>query len=125
MTVSKRAFLAWWLGGLAIFAFALWLHAPLAIEAVPGGILDHQAAPDAATVNSIQTAWRREGLWNQAAIAMIADLVFIGVYSVGSILGGMYFRAHAGGPVAALGWIATFLALTIALATQCLSSSNA
>lgn len=40
----KPRFLIWWLGGLAIFAVSLALHAPLAIEAVPRGILDHRAA---------------------------------------------------------------------------------
>lgn len=28
---------------------------------------------------------------------MIADLVFIGVYGIGSVLGGLYFRAHGTG----------------------------
>ena len=104
--VSKRAFLIWWLGGFAIFAVSLTLHAPLAIEAVPGGILDHQAAPDAAAVNAIQTAWKDAGLIGQARLAMISDLIFIGVYGVGCVLGGLYFRAHGTGALALMGWIA-------------------
>lgn len=104
--VSKRAFLIWWLGGLAIFAVSLMLHSPLAIEAVPNGILDHQAAPDAATVNAIQSAWEEAGLIGRARIAMISDLIFIGVYGIGCIIGGLYFRANGRGVWAIMGWIA-------------------
>lgn len=74
-----------------MFAGALVLHAPLAIEAVPGGILDHQAAPDADAVDRIQSAWDSAGLIQQAQMAMIADSVFIGVYGIGCVLGGLYF----------------------------------
>ena len=48
--ISKDYYMVWWLGGLAIFAISIMIHAPLAIEAVPGGILDHQAAANAAAV---------------------------------------------------------------------------
>lgn len=106
MMVSKRAFLIWWLGGLAIFAVSLVLHSPLAIDAVPGGILDHQAAPDAATVNAIQSAWQDAGLIGQARLAMISDLIFIGVYGLGCLFGGLYYRASGSGALVTMGWIA-------------------
>ena len=93
MTVSKRTFLIFWIGGLVIFAGSLVLHAPLAIEAVPGGILDHQGAPHAVAVDAIQRAWRDAGLLETAKTAMISDLVFIGIYGLGAALGGLYFRA--------------------------------
>lgn len=106
MNVLRRSFLwAFW-GGLAAFAVAIYLHIPLITEGVPGGIGDHQAAPDAATVNAIQNSWRRDGLWNQAALAMIADLIFIGIYGVGCVLGGLYFRTLEQRLLRILGWVA-------------------
>ena len=98
-----RAFLAWWLGGLALFALAIWLHLPLAIEAVPGGIGDHQAAGTAEEVERIHAAWRAAGVYGAARAAMIADLVFIGVYAVGSFLGGRMLRASGGGVLRLIG----------------------
>lgn len=98
-----RAFLAWWLGGLALFALVLWLHAPLAIPAVPGGIGDHQAAGSAAEVERIHAAWRAAGVYDAARIAMIADLVFIGVYTIGAALGGRMLRASGGGTMRLIG----------------------
>ena len=91
--LSKESYLIWWLGGLAIFAVSLMIHAPLAIEAVPGGILDHQAASDAGEVDRIQTAWRDAGLMTQARLAMASDLVFILVYSFGALRAGQQ-RPH-------------------------------
>ncbi|MBV7260127.1 hypothetical protein [Erythrobacter crassostreae] len=106
MTVSKRTFLLWFFGGLAAFAITLYLHIPLAIDSVPGGIADHQSAPDAATVDAIQNSWRAAGLSNQAAIAMVSDLIFIGIYGVGCVLGGLYYRAKAASALRILGWLA-------------------
>ncbi len=106
MTVSMRSSVLWWVSGLIAFAIVIYLHIPLAIEAVPGGISDHQAAPDAKTVDAIQNAWRREGVSNQAAIAMIGDLIFIGIYGVGCVLVGMYYRAQGHGLLRMLGWVA-------------------
>ncbi|MEM7690448.1 MAG: hypothetical protein AAF291_15645 [Pseudomonadota bacterium] len=104
---AKADFLVWWLAGLAIFAISLALHAPLAIDAVPGGILDHQAAPDAARVNAIQQAWQAAGVLDQARIAMAVDLLFIVVYSFGALKGGRYYRRWPGARLTALGWSAT------------------
>ena len=98
-----RAFLAWWLGGLALFALVLWLHAPLAIPAVPGGIGNHQAAGSAAEVERIHAAWRAAGVYGTARTAMIADLVFIGVYTLGAALGGRVLRASGGGTMRLIG----------------------
>ena len=103
---TKKSFLIWWLGGIAIFAISLTLHSPLAIEAVPGGILDHQAAPDAAAVNAIQGAWEEADLIGQARLAMISDLIFIGVYGVGCVLGGLDFKSRGSGALIVMGWIA-------------------
>lgn len=113
--ISKRAFLIWWLGGLAIFAFSLTIHAPLAIEAVPRGILDHQAAPDAATVIAIQSAWEAAGLATRARIAMATDLLFIIVYSIGAIMGGRYYRNLFEGALHIIGWVAIAVGVTFFL----------
>lgn len=99
----RRAFLWTWLAGLALFAVVIALSLPLTIPDVPGGLMDHQAAGSAAEIDRIQRAWRLADLWNQATIAMIGDLVFIGVYGLGSILGGLYFRRSSSGTVRMLG----------------------
>ena len=88
----RRAFLWFWVGGLVLFAGVIALGMPLVLTEVPGGILDHQAAGSAAEVDRIQSAWQAAGLSNQASIAMFGDLVFIGIYGLGCVLGGLYFR---------------------------------
>lgn len=93
--MSRRLFLGWWLGGIGLFVVSGFMHAPLAMDAVPGGILDHQAAPDAASVDAIQRAWAEGGQLLQARLAMITDLIFIAVYSAGCVLGGLFYRAQA------------------------------
>ncbi len=105
MTVTKRTFLIWFFGGLAAFAVAIVLHIPLVIESVPGGIAEHQSAPDAETVDRIHAAWQSAGVYTQAHWAMIADLIFIGIYGVGCVLGGLYYRTKPQGALLALGWI--------------------
>lgn len=106
MTVSKRTFLIWFFGGLAAFAFTLVLHIPLAIDAVPGGIAEHQSAPDAASVDAIHAAWIAAGVYGQAHWAMISDLVFIGIYGIGCVLGGLYYRSKSSIALRILGWFA-------------------
>ena len=92
----ERGFWLFWLGGLLAFAITLFLHLPLAIPEVPAGIGDHQAAGTAAEVDRIQHAWRSAGLWNRAAIAMLSDLLFIVIYGIGAVLGGMWLGRHGG-----------------------------
>ncbi len=111
MMVSKRSFLMWWIGGLVAFAGAIALHAPLNIDAVPGGILDHQAAPDAATVDAIHTGWKDAGVFGQAMWAMISDLIFIVIYSYGAYLGGRYFLSKPDNLLRGLGWIVAIAAI--------------
>jgi len=104
MSVSLRTAAIWWVGGLVAFAIVLLLHAPLATSGVPGGIAEHQRAPDAATVNAIQQSWLRDGLSTQAAIAVIGDLIFIGIYGIGCVLAGLHFRAHINIVLRGMGW---------------------
>ena len=98
----ERKFWLFWIGGLVIVALARIPHAPLAIEAVPGGILDHQAAGSAAVVDHIQAAWREAGLRSTAIFAMCHDLVFIGIYGMGSFWAGRVFMAETARPKLAL-----------------------
>ena len=98
-----RSFLWLWIGGLVLFAIVIALSLPLILTAVPGGIADHQSAGTAQAVNNIHAAWAQAGLMGQARVAMLADLVFIGVYGVGSVLGGLYFRNTGVGVVRRLG----------------------
>lgn len=99
----KRAVLWFWVGGLVLFAIVIALSLPLGITEVPGGIGDHQAAATAMEVNRIQRAWAEVGLLDQARLAMIGDLVFIGVYGVGSVLGGLWFNRIGTGGLKSLG----------------------
>ena len=94
---TERKFWIFWIGGLVIFALARIPHAPLAIPEVPGGILDHQAAGSAAVVDRIQAAWRAADLRGIAIFAMCHDLVFIGVYGLGSYWGGRMLASPANG----------------------------
>lgn len=106
MTPSRRAFLWWFLGGLGAFAITLALHAPLAVDGVPRGIVEHQGAPDAATVDRIHATWKAAGVYGQAHIAMISDLIFIGIYGVGCVLGGLYYRSKRSAALRVLGTVA-------------------
>jgi len=103
MTLTKRTAVIWWVAGLIAFAITIGFHLPLVTEGVPGGMAEHQSAPDAATVDAIQQSWRSDGLWNAAAIAMITDLIFIGIYGIGCVLAGIYYRGK-GGILSLLGW---------------------
>ncbi len=106
-----RAFWIFWLGGLAIFASLRIPHAPLSIPAVPNGILDHQAAMTAAEVDRIQAAWSAAGLTDHAWWGMSGDLVFIGVYGLGALFGGLLLRRETGF-ISALGLAVSIAALT-------------
>lgn len=106
-----RAFLALWIGGLVAFAIVIMLSLPLILTDVPGGIADHEKAATAQEAWRIQLAWASAGLTGAARLAMIADLVFIGIYGIGSLLGGMWLRREGIGVVCSLVVIAaiTFL----------------
>ncbi|MEO0872411.1 MAG: hypothetical protein AAFY19_10740 [Pseudomonadota bacterium] len=110
-------FVSVWLAGLAAFAITIALGAPLAIDGVPEGILDHQAAGSAVEVNRIQGLWQSAGLTSTARNAMMADLVFIGVFGTGCVLGGLYYRRAPAGWLALIGY-AALVSGTLFLATD-------
>jgi len=113
----RKAFLLFWVGGLIVFAIVIALGMPLGIAGVVGGILDHQAAGTAKRVNEIHDLWAAAGLLGRAKIAMAADLVFIGIYGIGSVLGGWYYWRTGRGVVKLLG-IAVFAAGLVFLFTD-------
>ncbi|TMM50111.1 hypothetical protein [Qipengyuania marisflavi] len=96
---------------MVLFAIVVMLSLPLVQTAVPGGVLDHQAAGSAAEVDRIQQVWRAAGLEGQARIAVLGDLLFIGVYGLGSLLGGLWLRRTGQGAVRVLGMIAALTAI--------------
>lgn len=112
-----QRFVSLWPGGLALFAFVIWLSMPLAIDAVPGGILDHQAAGSAAEINRIQQAWVAAGLAERAQMAMLGDLVFIVVYGLGAWYGGLWFAQDGRPKLKRLGWLLA-VAAALFLATD-------
>lgn len=96
--INWRNFWIFWLGGLAIFLFMVLTNDALVTDAAPGGILDHQRAGSADRVNAIQQSWAAAGQMGFARWSMIADLVFIGLYSVGGIIGGRILWQEAYSP---------------------------
>lgn len=112
-----QRFVSLWSAGLALFAFVIWLSMPLAIDAVPGGILDHQAAGSAADVDRIQQAWVAAGLAERAQMAMLGDLVFIVFYGLGAWYGGLWFAQDSRPKLRRLGWLLAGTALVF-LATD-------
>lgn len=103
--VRQQRFISLLLAGLALFAFVIWLSQPLMIEAVPGGIIDHQTAGDAREINRIHAAWQSAGLAERAQLAMFGDLVFIIVYGLGAWYGGLWFAQDGRPKLRRLGWL--------------------
>ena len=112
-----QRFVSLWPAGLVLFAFVIWLSLPLQIDAVPGGILDHQAAGSAMEVDRIQQAWGAAGLTERAQMAILGDLVFIVIYGLGAWYGGLWFAQDARPKLRRLGWLLAGTALVF-LATD-------
>lgn len=104
-TAIEQRFISLWLAGLALFAFVIWLSLPLMIDAVPGGIIDHQAAGTAAEAARIQQAWADAGLTERAQMAMLGDVVFIVIYGMGAWFGGLAFAQDDRPKLKRLGWL--------------------
>ncbi|ABC63574.1 hypothetical protein [Erythrobacter litoralis] len=113
--VSRKRFLMFWVGGLIAFVVALALHMPLTLETVSEGIVDHQTATTAARVDFIQGEWAEAGVYRTALTAMISDLVFIMLFSVGSFLGGLYFLRVGTGALRTIGLATVFAAIVFFL----------
>ena len=95
---SWRNFWIFWIGGLVVFVIDVVTGGPLMNDVAPGGILDHQSALTATRVNEIQQSWADAGLLNYAKWSMIGDLIFIGLYTIGGIIGGRLLWQEAWSP---------------------------
>ncbi|WP_109357019.1 hypothetical protein [Sphingorhabdus sp. EL138] len=96
--ISWRNFWIFWLGGFALFLVLVATGGPLITDVAPAGILDHQSAATAERVDAIQLSWAEAGKMSYAKWSMIGDLVFIGLYSIGGILGGRLIWQEAKSP---------------------------
>ena len=107
---SWRNFWIFWLGGLAVFLLNILTSGPLMTEIAPTGILDHQSAGTAERVDAIQQSWAAAGQMEYAKWSMITDLIFIGLYMSGGIMGGRLIWQEARSP--SLKKLGLFLVLT-------------
>lgn len=99
---TEKADLRIWLLGLLAFAVVIALGATLEAD-TPYGIVDHQSAGTAAQVDTIQNAWNEAGLRWLAMAAMVGDLIFIGIYSLGAWRAGRSFARIGNFAVALIG----------------------
>lgn len=74
-----------WLIGFGVFAVVFVLAVFLSQQSA-FGIPDHQLAASGARVDEIQAVWRADGVRILVILSMVADLAFIGVYGLGSVL---------------------------------------
>ncbi len=96
---------------VVVVGLGMWLAA-----ASHFGIVDHQLAGDAETVDRIQADWRETGVRWLAILSMAGDLLFIGTYSLGAWIAGRGF-AHSGNLlVRAIGWTVALAAVLFCLA---------
>lgn len=108
---AQKADIRLWLWGLLAFAIVIGLSLGItAPEDVTLGIAEHQAAGSAARVDEIQAQWREGGVRTLAIVAMLGDLVFIGIYGWGSWRAGRSFMAGTGS-VSMLGLLVAISAL--------------
>jgi len=106
-----RKFAIFWPLGLVVFAIVVMVSLPLNIEDVPGGILDHQTAGNAAAVDAIHGAWKQAGVFGTASTAMIGDLIFIGLYGFGCYHDGRAIMERGQGMVRPIGIVVVAAAL--------------
>lgn len=99
-----RLFWAFYLLGMGVFAYLAATHAQFETVVAPGGILDHQSAGTGVRADQIHQAWKDKGVWSAVPVAMVLDLVFITLVTIGGVIAG-YLMARAGGLRGALGWL--------------------
>lgn len=96
--ISWRNFWIFWIGGLLIFGGLVATGGTLQTDVAPAGILDHQAAGTAVAVDAIQQSWADAGVLDRAQVGMLADLLFIGLYTIGGIIGGRLIWQYGHSP---------------------------
>ncbi|MEP2736190.1 MAG: hypothetical protein ABJP34_07810 [Erythrobacter sp.] len=105
----------WWIYGLIAFAVVIALSIPLQIY-TEFGIGDHQEAASAAQVNQIQSAWAAGGVFGLGLVSMLADLIFIGIYSAGALMAGRSMVDVGSSFVRLLGFVACICAVIFCIA---------
>ena len=113
----RRAFALFWWAGLIAFALVIFLSIQVTPDTRMPGIGDHQVAGTGARVNAIHASWADAGTLNLAKAAMLAGLVFIGLFGAGCMLGGWYYWRTGQTVVAALG-LAALIAGAVFLVTD-------
>ena len=109
--VTWRNFWILWLGGLLIITYLLSQSDQLVTDVAPRGMMDHQGAGDADTVDRIHASW--ESIWAFVQGAILLDLLFIAMYSVGGMMGGILVRREAHSRILKAVGTAAFLAYAL------------
>ena len=105
MTTRKTA-LAWWIAGLLALGVVALMNGPLDIEGVKDGMTAHQKAGSAKAVCDIHELWIEADLYEWAQAAIVTDLVFIAICSLGTYLMGRQLWASGSGIVGMAGLFA-------------------
>jgi hypothetical protein len=111
----ERRFWTFWLSGILLLAAQIVMNVWLITETSPLGIGDHQAAANAARVETIHAAWATAGVMDLAIFSMELDLIFIAVYAWGAFAGGRMFAASSRPMLARLGTIIMFASVGFAI----------
>lgn len=111
----ERRFWTFWLLGILLLAAQIILNVWLVTDMSPLGISDHQAAGNAARVESIHAGWMAAGVMDLAIYSMELDLIFIGVYAWGAFAGGRMFALSSHLMLGRLGRIVMFAAIGFAI----------
>lgn len=90
-----RNFWILWLTGIAIIVVLVSQNERLVTDVAPQGMVDHQLAATAQRVEAIHDSWRAAGAMGFFKIAILFDLLFIVLYSVGGVIGGLLVRRGA------------------------------
>lgn len=89
---ALKNFIRFWLFGIALLLIMIFGNLLLITDASPRAISDHQSAGTAIRIDEIQWAWQTAEVIVYAKISMLIDLIFIGIYSLGALCGGILLR---------------------------------
>ena len=96
--IKWKYFWSFWLGGLVIFLGLILSNGAIVTAEAPQGILNHQRAGTGTAIDVIQQSWIAAGKYQAALWGMIGDLIFIGLYMSGGIIGGRLIWQQALSP---------------------------
>lgn len=112
----ERNFWRFWLSGLLILAAMIAMNPWFVTDVSPWGIRDHQSAGTAERVDAIQMVWHAAGVLELARLAMVIDLIYIGVYSFGAYCGGKLFAQSKRPALRRLAWVIVAAAIILGVA---------